>query len=113
MTTEANAARLARAWISGWIEGRPYEIPLAPNFTHSSPFGVLEGRDRYMEFMKPVIENGSPPMEIVKVVGGDDEAAIWYTMAVQGEAIACCDWVRVERDQIVEITSFYDATKLR
>lgn len=112
-TTESNAVRLARAWIAGWIEGKPYEIPPAPDFAHSSPFGVSNGTDTYMEFMKPVIENGSPPMEIVKVMGGDDEAVIWYSMAVQDEVIECCDWVRVEFDQIAGITSFNDATNLR
>ena len=48
MPEQNEAERLARAWIEGWIAGKPDEIPLAREFTHSSPFGVVKGREKYL-----------------------------------------------------------------
>ena len=54
MSSREEAERLARAWINGWIEGTPDEIPLAEDFVHSSPFGVVRGRKRYLDWVKPL-----------------------------------------------------------
>lgn len=110
--TENDAARLARAWIQGWIDGTPYEIPLADDFTHESPFGTIEGREKYLEFMKPMIGKG-PEIAIVKTIGAGDEAAIWYAMKTPGGSVPGCDWVHTRDGEITAITSFYDATSLR
>ena len=112
MSEDHEATRLARAWIEGWIEGDPYGIPLAAGFTHTSPFGTIEGREKYLEWMKPMIGKG-PALEIVKTLGQGDEAAIWYEMQAPSGTIACCDWVHVRDGEIAAITSFYDATSLR
>ena len=49
MSEENEAERLARPWIDGWNAGKPAEIPLAAEFVHSSPFGTVAGRDKYLE----------------------------------------------------------------
>ncbi len=57
MSEENEAERLARAWIDGWNAGKPDQIPLAAEFVHSSPFGTVAGRDKYLEWVKPRPEN--------------------------------------------------------
>jgi len=112
MSEDRNAERLARAWIEGWNEGKPYDIPLSEGFTHESPFGTIEGREKYLEWMKPMIGKG-PALKIVKTMGEDDEAVVRYEMEAGGGTIPCCDWVSVKGGEIVAITAFYDATNLR
>ncbi len=113
MTLQNEAEQLARAWIDGWNAGKPDDIPLAPDFTHSSPFGVVTGRETYLEWVKPLAAANVTSLEIVKVMGRDGDAVIWYKMTTSGRVLACCDWVQSAKGLILAVTSFYDATDLR
>ena len=113
MAIENEAERLARAWIDGWIAGKPDEIPLARDFTHSSPFGVVTGREKCLAWVKPLAAKNVTTLEIVKTLSGDGESAIWFEMGTPNGLVQCCDWVQTANEEIVAITSFYDATDLR
>ncbi len=113
MPKQNDAERLARAWIEGWIEGKPDDIPLAPEFTHSSPFGIVKGREKYLEWVKPLSAKNVASLKIVKTLGGEDEAAIWFEMTTPKGLVLCCDWLHTSNGKIVSIQSFYDATDLR
>lgn len=110
---ETTAKDLAHQWIDGWIKGDPDSIPLAENFIHTSPFGRLEGRDHYLEIVKPMAAENVADLKIIKVLGEGNEAVIWFNMHHPNGIIPSCDWIRTEGGKIVEIQSFYDATDLR
>ena len=93
MSVQNEAERLARAWIEGWIAGKPDEIPLARDFAHSSPFGVVKGRERYLEWVKPLSAKNVTSLKIVKTLGGEGESAIWFEMMTPKGLVLCCDWV--------------------
>lgn len=113
MSKQNEAESLARAWIDGWNAGTPDEIPLARDFTHSSPFGVVKGREKYLAWVKPLAAKNVTSLKIIKTLGGDDGAAIWFEMQTPNGLAQCCDWVQTKNGEIVAITSFYDATGLR
>lgn len=113
MARQGEAERLARLWIAKWSEGKPGEIPLAEGFRHVSPFGDVSGRDTYLDWVTPMAEASVTKLEIVRTLGGDGEAVVWYEMTSGGTTTPCCDWVRVKDGEIVSVTAFYDATKLR
>ncbi len=113
MATPNDAERLAREWIEGWIRGTPDEIPLATGFTHSSPFGRVSGRKEYLEWVKPLAAKNVASLKILKAVGSEAEAAIWFEMTTPNGTVPCCDWVEVKNGEILAVTSFYDATDLR
>lgn len=110
---ESQARKLARIWIEGWINGDPDSIPLAENFVHTSPYGALEGRDHYLETIKPMAAQNVAKLHIIKTMGEGNEAVIRFDMDTPTGTIPCCDWIRIEGDEIAEIHSFYDATDLR
>ena len=113
MTVKNDAERLARAWIEGWDAGKPDDIPLAPDFTHTSPFGAVKGREKYLEWVKPLAAKNVTSLKIVKTLSTADEAAIWFEMITPNGLVPCCDWVQTHNGRIVAVTSFYDATGLR
>jgi hypothetical protein len=112
MSLKNNAEKLARIWIEGWIAGKPDDIPLAENFTHSSPFGTVSGREKYLEWVKPLADKNVAALKILKTVGEEDEAAMWFEMKTPNSVVQCCDWVQTKDGRIVAINSFYDATGL-
>lgn len=113
MVDVGNAEALARTWIEMWQAGTPDDIPLAENFVHTSPFGRLEGRDFYLETIKPASKANVADLIVVKTLGSGSEAVIQFEMHTAAGMIPCCDWVTVDGDQILSVHSFYDATMLR
>jgi len=73
MPSKNEAEKLARVWIEGWIAGKPDDIPLAKNFTHSSPFGTVSGREKYLKRVKPLAAKNVASLKILKTLGKDDE----------------------------------------
>ncbi len=112
MPTRNESEQLARAWIDGWNTGKPDEIPLAKDFIHTSPLGVIKGRDKYLAKIKPMAAKNVTTLEIVKTLSGDSNAAIWFKMVTPNGLIQVCDWVQTENGEITAITSFYDASDL-
>jgi predicted SnoaL-like aldol condensation-catalyzing enzyme len=108
-----DAAELARIWIEAWSAGAPEGIPLTEDFTHTSPFGRIEGRETYLEFMQPMTGEGAVPLTIVRVIREGDEAVVHYEMHLGSGPVHACDWIRAADGGIAEIHSFYDATDMR
>ena len=107
-----NAEALARIWIERWNEGKPDLIPLAENFTHTSPFGRVAGRKEYLEWVKPLAAKNVTELKIQRTIPGEHEAAIHFDMQTPKGVFQVCDWVVVKDGKITEIHSFYDATGL-
>ena len=107
------AQELARLWIECWNRGEPDAIPLSEDFVHTSPFGRVEGKQKYLEWVKPLAAKNVADLKVLRTVGGDDEACVIFDMRTPSGMIPCCDWVRVKDGLIQEIHSFYDATELR
>ncbi len=113
MSDKNNAETLARVWIERWNERAPDLIPLAENFTHTSPFGRVEGRQTYLDWVKPLAERNVTQLRILRTLSSSNEAVIHFEMETPKGPIQVCDWVVVRDGQITEIHSFYDATALR
>lgn len=112
MNDQRSAETLARVWITCWNEGTPDDIPLAENFVHTSPFGRVEGREKYLAWVKPLAKQNVTELRILRTLAGPNEAVIHFEMQTPKGTIQVCDWVVVEDGQIREIHSFYDATSL-
>lgn len=113
MADSNSAETLARVWIDRWNEGTPDLIPLAENLTHTSPFGRVTGRQTYLDWVKPMAKQNVTKLTILRTVSSSNEAAIHFEMQTPKGLIQVCDWIVVEKGQITEIHSFYDATELR
>ena len=112
MSNPTETERLARAWIEGWQRGEPDEIPLAQDFIHTSPLGVINGRDDYLEQTKPLAAKNVVSLDIIDVVAGEGRAAIIYTAATPNGKMDACDWVECRGGKITAVTAYYDATHI-
>ena len=113
MNDPDSAGTLARVWIERWNEGAPDLIPLSEDFTHTSPFGRVKGRQTYLDWVKPMAARNVTRLRVLRTLSSSNEAAIHFEMHTPKGLIQVCDWIVVEDGQITEIHSFYDATELR
>ncbi len=112
MSENNTASALAKAWIDGWNAGQPDQIPLAEDFAHTSPFGTIEGREKYLEIVKPLAQKNVQNLTIRRLLGGEGEAVIWFEMATPNGTVAVCEWIQTNDNQITSIHSFYDPRHL-
>lgn len=113
MTDQDKARRLAHVWIDAWNRGEPESIPLAETFVHTSPFGRIEGREKYLEKTIPMAKRNVTSLTVLKTIATSDEVVIMFEMQTPAGPIPVCDWISIEGENIAEIRSFYDATDLR
>ena len=113
MINQPDAKTLARMWIEGWIAGKPDDIPLADSFTHTSPFGRVEGREKYLAWVKPMAAENVVSLKIERIMGEGDEAAIHFIHETPKGPRPAVDWLVCKDGKILEIQSFYDAIELR
>lgn len=106
------ARTLARAWIEVWGRGEPSTLPLADDFVHESPFGRLEGREKYLEVVEPLAKKNVASLRVRDVIAEGDRACIAYTMDTPNGPVACCDWVTVADGEITSVHGYYDPRKL-
>ncbi len=107
------ATELAHIWIDKWNEGDPDNIPLDKEFTHSSPFGTVSGREKYLEWVKPLAAKNVSALRIVRIIGDNDQAAIYFEMNTSEGWVPVVDWLDVKDGKILKIQSFYDASGLK
>ena len=108
-----DAVTLAEIWIEYWNEGTPRALPLSNQFVHVSPFGRIEGRQRYLDTVIPMSNHKVSRLNVNRVIGSSNQAVIWFDMHTPRGVTPVCDWVIVENDEIVEIHSFYDPSNVR
>ena len=111
MQDQAGPAELARLWIESWNRGTPETIPLAESFVHTSPLGRIEGRERFIETIKPLSAKNVASLSIRKIVAQDGTAVVMYEVKTpEGASRLACDWLTVEGDEIAAVDAFYDAS---
>ena len=104
-----NSEALIREWYSKWESGDFLKLPLKPDFTHSSPFGKIEGRDAYLKIVE---ENKDKflgyKFQIHEIISGKDKASVRYT-AKQGNELKLdvSEWFYFENGLIREIKAYY------
>jgi len=106
------AKKLAREWIEVWGRDDPSVLPLAENFVHVSPFGRIEGRDRYLEVVRPLAEANVAALQVQDVLAEGNRACVAFSMDTPNGPVACCDWVVVEQGRILSVHSYYDSRNL-
>lgn len=115
MTKSERSGELARGWIEAWtrLDLEWLRQRLAPDFVHVSPFGRFEDRESYLEAVEPMARKSVVDLTIKDVIASGNQAAVRFENKTPNGIVDSCDWVRVENDQIKEIRSFYDSTKIR
>lgn len=107
-----DAKKLARGWIEVWGRDDPSTLPLADDFVHVSPFGKIEGREKYLELVRPMAKGNVTSLTIQDVIADGDRACVSYLMDTPNGTVACCDWVLVADGRITSVRSYYDSRDL-
>lgn len=98
-------------WISCWETGKLDDLPITDDFKHTSPFGVIESKARYMEIVhknkKDFLGN---TLTVIKQIKENNQICVQFKQrnANTGLAMTVCEWYELDGDNIKEIRSFYN-----
>lgn len=96
--------KVAETWLQAFQEKDISVVNLAEGFSHASPFGVVEGRDTYLDMVRGnEAAFFDVELEVQDIIAEGEKVAIRYL--INGNE--ACDVVYVEGEQIAKIFSYY------
>ena len=104
-----NTKILVNEWFNIWEQGNFEALPLAEDFTHTSPYGVIEGKNAYMDLINANRDKFlGHHFEIYDTIYKEDSACIRYT-AVQGDfRLEVSEWHYIKNGLIQSIVAYYN-----
>lgn len=100
---------LTREWITVWTNGDPRAYPLSDDFQHSSPFGTVEGRQRYLDWVIPLAAENVAALTIEDVLVSGMQSVIRYRQEQPGGAVMnACDWLQFDNGKLARVWSYYE-----
>lgn len=100
---------LVRKWFEVWDTGAFYDIPVADNFKHTSPYGTIEGKQAYLKLVESNKDKFlGNNFEIHDELYEKGKACVRYTVSKGDFSLKVSEWYFLEGDKIVEIISYYN-----
>lgn len=101
---------LVSRWFELWEAGDYRELPLGAGFTHVSPFGTVEGRDRYLGIVSANEQQFlGYRFEIHDRLDGADASCVRYTaLSEDGPVLEATEWFFGDGAGIDRIVSYYN-----
>ena len=95
-------------WFRKWEDGDFLKLPITSDFSHTSPFGKIDGKENYLNLVK---ENQDKFLGYVFDIQDEfydkDKACVRYR-TVQGDfSLDVSEWFYFENNLIREIISYY------
>ncbi|MBT8234927.1 MAG: nuclear transport factor 2 family protein [Bacteroidia bacterium] len=105
---------LVTAWFELWTTGNFEELPLAENFTHTSPYGIVNGRENYMNLARTNKEafTGNT-FDIHETLFDGNRGCIRYTMKSPTGTLEVSEWIHESNGMISKIIAYYNLQEER
>ncbi len=106
-----NLHPVVKKWFDCWETGNTQELPIAEDFSHTSPFGTIKSKKRYME----IVDNNKKDflgntLRVTKQIREGDTVCVQFEQknGNTGLEMTVCEWYEIEGNLIREIRSFYN-----
>lgn len=108
------AKNIVQDWFSKWEAGQFMDLPLAPDFKHTSPFGTIVGKDQYLAIVETNRDKFLGYSFLIHdAMYAEDKACIRYT-AQQGDfELEVSEWHYLQDGLIREIIAYYHIGEIR
>ncbi|XOV78811.1 MAG: hypothetical protein ACFHVJ_18065 [Aestuariibacter sp.] len=109
-----SAQSLVAFWFACWETGDIDSLPIAESFTHTSPFGKIDGKKAYLELVQQNLDKFlSHRFEIIDGLYEPEKACIRY-LAIQTDfELAVTEWHYCKNGQIHDIVAYYHIGEIR
>jgi hypothetical protein len=104
-----NTQQLIQSWFQKWEEGDIYNLPIAENFKHTSPYGVIEGKQEYLKLVEANLDQFlGHTFQLHDGLYETHRACVRYT-AIKGDfRLEVSEWYIIKNGLIEEIVAYYN-----
>lgn len=98
-------------WFSCWQTGNLDELPVIENFTHTSPFGTIKTKAKYLQIVaKNKAEFLDNKLTVTRQIKQGNQVCVQFEQinTTTGLEMTVCEWYTLDGDNIKEIRSFYN-----
>lgn len=102
---------VVQKWLQCWEQGDIDNLPITDDFSHSSPFGLIKPKSRYLEIVnKNKADFLGNSLKVIDHIEEGDKACIQFEQKNKntGLEMTVCEWYELEGDKIKAIQSFYN-----
>lgn len=101
---------LVRLWFQKWEEGEFENIPIEENFKHTSPYGTVDSKRRYLNLVEANKDAFlGKHFDIHDEIYEQNRACVRYTLKSEDTALMeVSEWFYMGKDKIQEIVSYYN-----
>ncbi len=105
---------LVRRWFEIWEKGDYENLPISDNFQHSSPFGIIKGKNEYAELVAANREKFlGYQFKIQDELYSKNSACVRY-IAQQGDfSLDVSEWYYFKNNLIEEVHAYYHIGEVR
>lgn len=105
---------LVEEWFSKWENGDFHNLPITENFKHTSPFGTINGKLKYLQLVE---ENKDKffgyKFQIHDRIYGKANACVRYTAIQDDFNLEVSEWYYIKDNLIEEIIAYYHIGEVR
>lgn len=100
---------LVEKWFEVWTIGDFENIPVSENFKHTSPYGIIAGKNVYLDLVLPNKDKFlGNRFEIHDAIYEEEKACVRYTMIGQQFLMEVTEWTYCKNGLISEIVAYYN-----
>ena len=102
---------IIQQWLDCWQTGQIDQLPIGDDFQHTSPFGTIKGKRRYLEVVNNNLDDFlNNTLTVVAHIAQGDQVCVQFeqTNAKTGLKMTVCEWYQLAGNQIRSIRSFYN-----
>ncbi len=102
---------VVQQWFDCWNEDQIDNLPISDDFSHTSPFGTITGKQRYLEIVnknrKDFLGN---KLTLERHIQQDNQVCVQFYQKNEntGLKMTVCEWHVIDGELIQEIRSFYN-----
>ena len=109
-----NPKKIIALWFSCWEEGLIHQLPIADNFIHQSPFGEVEGKEKYIDWVNANKDKFlGYRFEIHDEIYAHQKACIHYTARQGSFQLEVSEWHYMANNKISKIIAHYHIGDIR
>ena len=105
---------LVDTWFECWRNGNYQDLPLAEDFSHSSPFGTITGKKAYLELVAANPDKFlGTTITILDRLEGSHSACVRYHLEQEDFQMEVSEWIYAKDGLVRSIHAYYHIGEIR
>lgn len=96
-------------WFDIWTKGNFMQLPISNDFTHTSPYGTIEGKEAYLQLVDANKDKFLGHRFVIHdAIYDEGKACVRYSALKEDFRLEVSEWHYIKNDLIYKIVAYYN-----